>query len=217
MQTYLTLDRVSFAYDKTPVLTDVSFLLKKGESVVLSGQNGSGKSTLLRLILGSLKPQAGTVTLDGDARIGYVPQMGAERLYSFPITPAEMVGLNLYPDGTGFFSVKDDDQKKIEQALIKVAMLDQKDMLFSELSGGQKQRVLIAKALVSNPTFLLLDEPTIGLDQKSRESLYKLLSHFNRSHALTLLIVTHESEGLDQIAHRTVRLSGGELREVRHV
>ncbi len=216
METYLTVDHVSFSYDKTPVITDVSFLLKKGESVVLSGQNGSGKSTLLRLILGSLTPVEGSIRLHPEATIGYVPQMGAERLYSFPITPREMVGLNLYPKGSGFFKNKEEETKQIEQALIKVSMLEHIDSLFSELSGGQKQRVLIAKALVSNPSFLILDEPTIGLDQKSKDSLYKLLHHFHFSHDLTVLIVTHETEGMDELADRVLTLKRGKIMEVAH-
>ncbi len=217
MENYLSIDTVHFSYDKTPVLTDVSFFMKKGESVILSGANGSGKSTLLRLILGSLKPDRGTIKLHKDATIGYVPQMGAERLYTFPITPMEMVGLNLYPRGTGFFKNSKETDEKITQALIKVSMLEHKDELFSQLSGGQKQRVLIAKALVSDPNFLILDEPTIGLDEKSRKSLYTLLKHFNRSHSLSILIVTHETEGMEEIADRIVKLkSGGGLTEVQH-
>lgn len=212
--TLFSFEGVSFSYGATEVLHHVDFSMQKGEFVVLAGANGSGKSTLLRLLLGTLQPLEGSIRRF-PGNIGYVPQMGQERLYSFPITAKEMIALNLRPRH-GFAGKDPELDNKVEMALTQVSLKDKKNNLFSTLSGGQKQRVLIAKALVSNPKFLVLDEPTIGLDDRSRRSLFFLLRHFHRSHSLSLLIVTHDVEGLQEIADRTVRISEGKLTEVAH-
>lgn len=189
--------------------------MEEGEFVVLAGANGSGKSTLLRLLLGTLEPQEGSIERYG-GKVGYVPQMGQERLYSFPITAKEMISLNLRKRH-GFQKNDPELDAKVDTALTQVSLRDKKNALFSNLSGGQKQRVLIAKALVSSPLFLVLDEPTIGLDDRSRKSLFFLLRHFHRSHNLSLLVVTHDVEGLKEIADRVVRISEGKLTEVPRV
>lgn len=214
MKQLFTMENVDFSYGPTRVIEGLSLSMEQGESLCVMGPNGSGKSTLLKLILGSLTPQKGKITKHSDLKIGYVPQMGNERLYTFPITAEEMVGLNLYPKGTGFFKNRREEDEKIEQALRKVDLYDLKDQLFSTLSGGQKQRVLIAKAMVSNPNFLILDEPTIGLDEKSKESLQALLRHFHRSHGLSLLVVTHETKGITDICKRHVEMHDKNIQEV---
>lgn len=213
--TLFSLKGVSFAYGATEVLNRVDFSMEEGEFVVLAGANGSGKSTLLRLLLGTLEPQEGTIERYG-GKVGYVPQMGQERLYSFPITAKEMISLNLRKRH-GFQKNDPELDAKVDTALTQVSLRDKKNALFSNLSGGQKQRVLIAKALVSSPLFLVLDEPTIGLDDRSRKSLFFLLRHFHRSHNLSLLVVTHDVEGLKEIADRVVRISEGKLTEVPRV
>lgn len=214
MELLFTLENIDFSYGPTRVLDGLSLTMQKGESLCVMGPNGSGKSTLLKLILGSITPQKGKILQHPDLKIGYVPQMGTERLYSFPITAKEMVGLNLYPGGTRFFKNTEYEEDRISSALRKVNLYDQKDDLFSNLSGGQKQRVLIAKAMVSSPNFLILDEPTIGLDEKSKKGLYHLLRHFNRSHGLSLLVVTHETKGITEICNRKVEMQGGRAVEV---
>lgn len=212
--TLFSFQNVSFSYGATRVLQNVDFSMEEGEFVVLAGANGSGKSTLLKLLLGTLQPTGGTI-IRYPGTVGYVPQMGQERLYTFPITAKEMIALNLR--GKNRWAKKDPDlDAKIQTALIQVSLKDKKDALFSTMSGGQKQRVLIAKALVSNPMFLVLDEPTIGLDDRSRRSLFFLLRHFHRSHNISLLVVTHDVEGLKDIADRVMRISEGALREVEH-
>lgn len=213
--TLFSLKGVSFAYGATEVLNRVDFSMEEGEFVVLAGANGSGKSTLLRLLLGTLEPQEGSIERYG-GKVGYVPQMGQERLYSFPITAKEMISLNLRKRH-GFQKNDPELDAKVDTALTQVSLRDKKNAMFSNLSGGQKQRVLIAKALVSSPLFLVLDEPTIGLDDRSRKSLFFLLRHFHRSHNLSLLVVTHDVEGLKEIADRVVRISEGKLTEVPRV
>lgn len=215
MNPLFTFDKVSFSYGNTSVLENIDFTMQEGEFVVLSGANGSGKSTMLRLLLGSLQPREGTIHRYTED-FGYVPQMGQERLYNFPITPYEMIGLNLRPRH-GFAKKDPEHDHKIDTVLTQVSLREKKWDLFSTLSGGQKQRVLIAKALVSNPSFLVMDEPTIGLDDRSRRSLFFLLRHFHRSHHLSILIVTHDIEGVDEIADRIMRISEGALREVSRV
>lgn len=208
---------VHFRYENTEVLRGLSMHVEPGDFLALVGPNGSGKSTVVKLILGLLKPTDGEIVRRANVALGYVPQLGAERSYGFPITPYELVGLNLDPQKPGGFWHRKDEEERIRQALIKVDMWDRRKDLFSTLSGGMRQRVLIAKALVHEPSFLLLDEPTVGLDEKSRLGLMKLLAHFNEHHGLTLLMVTHERDGLEALASRIVRLSDGKAVEEERV
>jgi zinc transport system ATP-binding protein len=193
-ETIIKLDDVSFSYEDTPILTDVSFQVKKGEFMGIFGPNGGGKTTLLRLILGFLKPSTGRIEIFGTSPlnaqkdIGYVPQ----RLRfdkEFPISVLELVlsGRLYNLPWYGRFS-KEDTQVAMEM-LEKVGLADFKNANFGNLSGGQAQRVLIARSLVSNPKLLLLDEPTASVDTQAESEIYKILEELKSK--ITILMVTH--------------------------
>jgi zinc transport system ATP-binding protein len=199
-QPVITLSHVCFSYTGETVIHDVSLTIQKGDYVGIIGPNGGGKSTLLKLMLGLLKQQEGKITLSGT--IGYVPQRNYVAL-NFPITVAEVVTMGRFKKlGLFRFPTKKDNQKVME-ALDQVDMLPHQHKQLSELSGGQQQRAFIARALVSEPEIIILDEPTVGVDIKTQKQFYELLRKLNRELNLTLVLASHE---LDVVAHEATEL-----------
>jgi zinc transport system ATP-binding protein len=187
----LRFENVDFAYQSTSVLENVTFSVAAGESIGLIGPNGGGKTTLLKLILGFLKPTSGTITLfeHGVNGIGYVPQaLRFDR--QFPISVYELVlsgRLSRLP-WYGFYCKNDHDATK--EIIERVGLTPFTNNAFGTLSGGQAQRALIARALVSQPKLLLLDEPTASVDIRAEAQIYQLLTELCKN--LTMIMVTHD-------------------------
>lgn len=205
---------VCFAYEEGQVLDNLSFTINSGEFVGIIGANGSGKSTLMRLMLGQLKLQKGSIRLLGEDicdfqhwhDVGYISQRAASQASGFPATVEEVVGINLYAQ-TGHSPFMGRRQRKmVEQALESVDMLKYRKRLIGHLSGGQQQRALVARALVSRPKILFLDEPLAGIDQKSEDALYALLDTFHQRGDITLVMVAHDIATLQKHASRLIRL-----------
>ncbi len=187
-------DKVSFRYDDTPILTDISFQVDEGEFIGIFGPNGGGKTTLLRLILGFLRPDKGSIEVFGmtpekaQKDIGYVPQ----RLRfdkEFPISVMELVLSGRLSHLPWFGRFSHEDKNIALEMLEKVGLSAFKNTSFGNLSGGQAQRALIARALVSNPKLLLLDEPTASVDNEAEMEIYKILEALKGK--MTILMVTH--------------------------
>lgn len=187
--TVININHVFFGYANTnAVLENINLEVKRGDFLGLIGPNGSGKTTLLKILLDLLKPSKGDVYLFGEnlktfrdwRKIGYVPQKAGLTSMRFPITVEEVVGM-----GPG-------DKKAVTEALRSVDMMNLRKRLLNELSGGQQQKVFIARALVSNPQLLILDEPTVGVDTESQVKFYELLKELNRRRNLTLILVSHD-------------------------
>ena len=180
----LSVKNLSFSYSVSSknVLDDISFTVEKGEYVSIVGENGCGKSTLVRLILGLLKPHAGTIKLDA-CKIGYVPQRKTNLLH-FPITVFEL--LDSY---RRVLKVK--DANIVSTMLSEVGLLGCEKKLAGELSGGQLQKLYIARSLINSPQVLLLDEPSTGIDMKGQREIYSILKHLNMKKGITILSVDH--------------------------
>jgi len=187
-------DRVTFAYNSRPILKDVSFEITAKEFLPVVGPNGGGKTTFLRLVMGLIQPQKGTITVlgrePGKARqdIGYVPQ-GFKFDYQFPVRVIDVVLMGRLK-GNSFSHFSGDDRDAAAAALAEVNLTGMDKQPLRELSGGQKQRVLIARALVSNPKLLLLDEPTANVDTATVRELAVLLEEFKNR--MTVIMVTHD-------------------------
>lgn len=202
------LESVSFKYSKSLVLKDVNLEIHKGDYLGIIGANGSAKSTLIKVILGIVKPFTGKVTLFGEeqerfkawSKIGYVRQNANVINKQFPASVYEIVEAGLYPFGR---KCKDKEQRIVE-ALTLVGALDYKDALIGELSGGQQQKVFIARALISQPELLILDEATVGIDSESKRSFYDLLAKLNREQGMTIVMVSHEQSILLEFVNRIV-------------
>ena len=214
----LEIKNLSFKYSDELVLDDINFDVYRGDYIALIGSNGAGKSTLVKLILNQLKPLTGTVsfyTKNNLKDIGYVPQLSVPSSLEFPITVTELLSLALYPRNKGFRKLKAYDREKIDNALNLVGMRKYKDRLYTELSGGQRQRVLIAKTLVATPEFLILDEPMTGVDKESKDSLFNLLSHINRDHNITILMITHNLEEVEDNVNKVFEIKDEKIKEVK--
>ncbi|WP_296129353.1 metal ABC transporter ATP-binding protein [uncultured Anaerococcus sp.] len=213
----IEIEKLKFGYNENLILKDVNLSLEKGDFAVISGENGSGKSTLIKLILGGLKKDKGSIRLFGIEiedfknydKLGYVPQVNDSIKIAFPVTCREYVSLNLYKDFNIFKKIKKSNKEDVENIFTSLNIKNLIDRPFNKLSGGQAQRVMIARALVANPDLLVLDEPTVGIDQKSKEDFLKLLVHLNTNHGISILMITHEMEILGDYVDKIFRLREG--------
>ena len=223
MPNVIEVGNLSFSYGNEPILSKIGFSVFKGDFVAIIGPNGTGKSTILRLLLGELEPAAGDIRiLDQDIRqfrdwpkIGYVPQNGLGSEASFPATAEEIVKANLFSQIGLFRFPHKRHREQARRALEMVDMQEYAKRLIGELSGGQQQRVMLARVLVNNPEVMLLDEPTTGMDAQTVQSLYELLSRFNRETGLTILMVTHDIGRAVNHVSRVLCLEEGSLVELR--
>jgi zinc transport system ATP-binding protein len=199
---------LSFAYNSIQVLSNVTFTLNTGDYCGLVGPNGSGKTTLIRILLGFSAANAGSVTLFEESpltfrawnRIGYVPQRLAAFNPHFPATVKEVVGLGLLSKHSFPRRPFKYEAESIERVLKLMDIVEIKNKLIGELSGGQQQRAFIARALVSEPDLLILDEPTAALDPEIREHFFGLLRDLNERSGITILIVTHDIGSIGKYA-----------------
>lgn len=203
----ISLENVNFSYQNTPVLKNVSFAIEQGEFVGVIGPNGGGKTTLLKLLMGFLKPAAGKIEIFNKPpqsalqQMAYVPQT-ARFDKQFPISVLELVleGRLSHLPWYGRFS--QEDKKAAIESLEKVGMGQFKNAPFGTLSGGQAQRALIARALVSNPQILLLDEPTASVDSQAESWIYDILKEL--SGKITIVMVTHNLKTAIELVGRVV-------------
>ena len=208
---------ISYTYpDGSKALQDVRLKVEKGEFVGLLASNGSGKTTLLRCLNGLIKPQAGEVTIDGEAiaalpqkvlfqRIGMVFQNPNDQL--FASTVAEDVAFG--PSNMGL--PKDEVKARVEDSLKAVGMDELGKKSIHNLSFGQQKRVCIAGALAMHPEVLLLDEPTAGLDPMGEHKIMELLQRLNRERGLTIVMATHMVDMVPLFINRIYILSRGKV------
>lgn len=182
----VTVAAASVGWAGRAVLRDVSFTLRRGETLGIVGPNGSGKTTLLRAVLGLARPVAGRVERSPDWRAGHVPQRDAiEPLFRF--RSSEVVGMFARVGAPS----KAAASEAAREALASVGMESAAARVFRDLSGGQKQRVLIARALAVRPTVLVLDEPTTGMDVRAEAELLGLVRRVREERGLAVVLVTH--------------------------
>jgi len=203
---YIELNNVSFSYDHTAVLENLSFTVRKGEYLGIIGPNGGGKTTLIKIILGLLHPTSGTISLFGKDRhdfkekyrIGYVPQRITQAEKGFPATVFEVVRTGRIAR-LGFFErFTKDDTEAVERAMEISGIARYRDTLVGNLSGGERQRVFIARALASEPDVLILDEPTVGVDIGVQKTFYDFLSSLNKDHNITIIFISHDIDAVSQ-------------------
>jgi len=199
MSAVVELREVSLRSDGEVILDRIDLRVEQGDFLGIIGPNGAGKTTLLRTILGLETPSSGTVHLFGRpvttfrewGRLGYVPQ----RVIldpRFPATVAEVVASGLSGRAGLFHAPGPEAGRAVQEALAVAGMTGLQHRLVGRLSVGQQQRALIARALVTWPELLLLDEPTGAIDPEAQEQFYGLLQTLNRARGVTLILVTHD-------------------------
>ena len=206
---------LSFSYPDKSILHRLSFDVDAGDFMCIVGTNGTGKSTLLKLRLNQLSPLEGEIKLLGTnsekykdfASIAYVSQKATNINRDFPATVEEVVSLGLYSKKGLCKRNTKEDKKLIDSALERVGMLDYKHRQIGYLSGGQQQRVFIAKALISDPRIIFLDEPTTGIDIRAVDSICCLLGDLNKNSGITIVMVTHDISSIIYHSNKILVLS----------
>ncbi|MNS76573.1 High-affinity zinc uptake system ATP-binding protein ZnuC [compost metagenome] len=192
----LIIQNLSVAYQKKPVLRDISFEVPEGQLIGIIGPNGAGKSTLIKAALGLLPRLSGEVLIYGEPyaqqrkRIGYVPQRESID-WDFPTSALDVVMMGRYGH-LGWFKRPGREERRLAmECLAKVGMTDYADRQISQLSGGQQQRIFLARALAQDASLYFMDEPFVGVDAATEKAIITLLNELKQQ-GKTVLVVHHD-------------------------
>jgi zinc transport system ATP-binding protein len=214
MQPIVSVKKLFVRVGAMSVLEDIDIEINPGDYIGLAGPNGAGKSTFIKAILGLLPREKGFVELFGEPvekffqwqKVGYLPQRAISYNPLFPATVEEVIqtGLLAGKKIPKFFSKEDAERLSHVLNMLKIGPL--KHRLISELSGGQQQKVFFARAIVSQPDLLVLDEPNTALDPQSRELFYQLLQRLNEENHTTIILISHDIASIGQYASKLLYL-----------
>jgi cell division transport system ATP-binding protein len=214
----IVFESVTKVYDPDVVaLSDVSFVIEKGDFVFVVGASGSGKSTVIRLVLKEIEPTSGKIVVGGRdltrlkrSKVPYLRRNIGCVFQDFKLLPdrsaAENVAYALKVQGEGSSSIR----RKVPEVLNLVGLAHKMSSLPDELSGGEQQRVSIARAVVNHPPLLICDEPTGNLDPDTSVGIMQLLYRINRA-GTTVVMATHDREMVDKMRRRVIALDDGRL------
>ena len=210
MTALFTFEGATLGYGKHVVLRDLSFEIREGDYLGLVGPNGSGKTTVLRAMLGIHPPLSGTVRRAAGVRFGYVPQRD-QLNPSYPLSVADVVRMGRAPRGLWTRGSRE-DRAAADRALAQVGLTALAGRRLTNLSGGEKQRMLLARALVSDPTVLVLDEPTNGMDLGATTQILTLVKDLREQQRLTVVFVSHALNEVANAVERIALVVGGRFR-----
>ena len=209
MTSLVTVSQAAFGYAGKPVVAGVDLAVRAGDFLGIVGPNGGGKTTLFRGLLGLVPPLAGRVDRHA-TRIGYVPQR--ESLDPiFPLRVEDVVRMGAYGELSGLRRLGRAQKAAALDAIARVGLSGEARASFAALSGGQRQRALLARALLSRPQLLLLDEPTSGVDRGAQRRILDLLLELHARDGITVLIVSHQIGLLREAAREILWVADGRV------
>jgi putative ABC transport system ATP-binding protein len=219
----VVVERVSKTYDgRITAVRDASLRLARGEFVTLTGPSGCGKSTLLNMIGSLARPDAGSISVDGDA-LGDLESTSAYRRSTVGfvfqlhhLLPVLTAGSNVEVPLIGAGVGRRERRERARELLAEVGLLNRIDHRPSQLSGGERQRVAVARALANRPRLLLADEPTGALDSENSHRVLELLASLRERHGMTMLVVSYDPE-VGRHADRTVHMADGRILDDQRV
>lgn len=206
----IEIKELSVIIDNKIILEDINLRIEKGEIVAVVGPNGGGKTTLIRAILGFIEPSSGVIYIDGklpniyvkSGKVGYLPQKHLSE-NNFPVSAMDVVMFGLIK-----FKKGKREKEKLAKAYIEyVGMGGFENYQFGRLSGGQQQRIMIARALISQPEILILDEPSTGIDVVAQENFYELLKKINQEKNITIIMISHDIGVVANYVHKVAGLN----------
>jgi cell division transport system ATP-binding protein len=220
----LVFQNISKSFNDNEVLKDITFRAEKGEFIILTGPSGSGKTTLMHMIIGKQKPTGGNVYIDGQplatlasSALQFIRRNIGVVFQDYELLPYKTVAENVAFVLEVCEKPRPKIDKRVEEVLSKVGILERKDAFPQELSGGEKQRAAIARAIVHKPSLLLADEPTGNLDQENVQGIVKLLQDINRN-GTTVLLTTHNRDVINHFEdHKKRFMNLEEGRVFEHV
>lgn len=206
----IEIENLSVLIEDKVIVEDINLKIEKGEIVAIVGPNGGGKTTLVRTILGFVKPSSGYIYIDGikpkqylkTGKLGYLPQK-ANYERDFPVSAIDVVMFGLINQ-----KIPKEEKIKISKSYLEyTGMSGFENYPFGKLSGGQQQRVMIARALVSQPEILILDEPSTGIDVVAQENFYEFLKKINQEKKITIIMVSHDIGVVANYVHKVAGLN----------
>ena len=203
MNPLIAFEGATLGYGKHVVLRNLSFEIREGDYLGLVGPNGAGKTTVLRALLGIHDPLSGVVRRAPNLRFGYVPQRD-QLNPSYPLSVADVVRMGRPPRSPWAADARRADRAAADRALAQVGLTALADRRLGNLSGGEKQRMLLARALVSEPNVLVLDEPTTGMDLGATTQILTLVRDLRLQQRLTVIFVSH---ALNEVANAVERIA----------
>jgi zinc transport system ATP-binding protein len=214
----LDVKNLTYAYNHWPVIEDITFSLFQGDYLWVIGPNGSGKTTLIKNILGVLTPKSGTIRLFGQDlrefdqwnKIAYVPQKISFFDPYFPASVREVCAMGLLSERGRHLREGAADGARVDEALDRVGIRQIKDRRIGELSGGQLQRVLLAKALITHPQLLFLDEPTAAVEPTVRQDFFSIVDDLN-SKGTAIVLINHDIAGMNIHNNKILYINGRQV------
>ena len=215
----MELNNISFAYDSTPILKELSLLIQESDFIGLIGPNGSGKSTLLKIMGDILKPDSGCLKFKGSETGRMSKKIFAQSVswiaqshpMVFPFKVSEVVLMGRHPHLSAL-SFESHEDFAISQSAMKTTMTSEfSERFFNEISEGEKQRVMIASALAQKPELMLLDEPTSALDLKYQIEIMNILKDLNKNHKMTLIVAMHDLNLASRFCNRIILINEGQV------
>ena len=202
----MILENICFGYENNFIINNLSYTFEKGHNYLILGENGAGKTTLIKIILGFIKPMKGNITFEKDSIFSYCPDHNG--LYEdLSVMDNILFRLAIYKQDYNDYS------ERINELLQKYSLFDSKDKKVSELSHGMKKKTALIATFIIDCNYLILDEPTNGIDDESKDEIIKMINELTNNDR-TIICITHDTDLKVSLRATSLLLEKGKLNEI---